>query len=573
MGKARTKPKEKSNRPASVEAASPSWLPSERVAWTALALVVAVAVLLRWRLLDMPLDRDEGEYAYIAQQMLRGVPPYASGYAMKMPGIYVAYAVSMLAFGETIRGIHLGATLAVAASIVVTFLIGRALFNVWIGVAAAAMLALLSNDLALEAPSAQSEHFVVLPVLLGIWTLLGPAGLNPDRDAPAPPAWALLLAGVFFGTALVIKQTGFPFALLALWYVAFVWWKGATRDWRSLLAQLSVLALGTAIPFAMVVVAMYAAGTFDKFWFWTIVYAREYTTMLPLWRGAELFLERSKSILPSLPFVWASAAIGLVAMMSRREFRAQLGLIAPLLVFSAWAVSLGLYFRAHYFLLCTPVIALLAGFGCAALARSAGWLVLGSRAQVGPASILAVTVLVAGASLIMQRDALLFASPHEISRTLYGVNPFPESIEISRELQARMRSDDVLAVIGSEPQLYFYLKKRAPSPHIYMYPLMEPQPFALQMQHELARDFEQAEPDWVVFALGNGSWLSSDESNLWILQWAAGFLRGYERIGVVHIDRNAISYEWDSAALQSQGDSPSPVFIFRRKPNDSPHGA
>jgi hypothetical protein len=52
-----------------------------------LALIVAAVALLRWGLLDVPLERDEGEYAYTAQLLLEGISPYAQAYNMKLPGI------------------------------------------------------------------------------------------------------------------------------------------------------------------------------------------------------------------------------------------------------------------------------------------------------------------------------------------------------------------------------------------------------------------------------------------------------------------------------------------------------
>ena len=49
----------------------------------ALVLVLVLAAGARWRLLDVPLERDEGEYAYAAQLILRGVPSYEHVYSMK----------------------------------------------------------------------------------------------------------------------------------------------------------------------------------------------------------------------------------------------------------------------------------------------------------------------------------------------------------------------------------------------------------------------------------------------------------------------------------------------------------
>ncbi|PYN18494.1 MAG: hypothetical protein DME05_00625, partial [Candidatus Rokuibacteriota bacterium] len=57
----------------------PVEMAAPRSAW-ALCLLAAIGLLaavIRFRLLEIPLDRDEGEYAYFGQLLLAGVPPYA----------------------------------------------------------------------------------------------------------------------------------------------------------------------------------------------------------------------------------------------------------------------------------------------------------------------------------------------------------------------------------------------------------------------------------------------------------------------------------------------------------------
>ena len=67
-----------------------------------------LVIAIRIRLLGIPLERDEGEYAYSGQLMLQGIPPYKLAYNMKFPGTYAAYAAIMAIFGQTIAGIHFG---------------------------------------------------------------------------------------------------------------------------------------------------------------------------------------------------------------------------------------------------------------------------------------------------------------------------------------------------------------------------------------------------------------------------------------------------------------------------------
>ena len=96
--------------------------------WVAIIAVIIAAAVIRSRLLSVPFERDEGEYAYIVQQMLKGVPPYISAYSMKLPGIYVVYALIMTLFGQTHTGIHLGLLIFNAATIFAVFLLAKKLF-------------------------------------------------------------------------------------------------------------------------------------------------------------------------------------------------------------------------------------------------------------------------------------------------------------------------------------------------------------------------------------------------------------------------------------------------------------
>src|SRR5271170_3111981 len=94
-------------------------------AWVALALVILLVMVVRVRLLNLPLERDEGEYAYIGQLMLQGVPPYKMAYVVKLPGAAAVYALSMALFGQTPAAIHLALLLANLAGILLLFLLAR----------------------------------------------------------------------------------------------------------------------------------------------------------------------------------------------------------------------------------------------------------------------------------------------------------------------------------------------------------------------------------------------------------------------------------------------------------------
>src|SRR5215472_5753345 len=98
---------------------------ASRWPWIIVAVAILFSLTVRFRLREMPLERDEGEYAYAGQLILHGVPPYKDAYNMKLPGTYVGYAVLMGLFGQSAAGLHFGVALVNAAAIVLVFTFTR----------------------------------------------------------------------------------------------------------------------------------------------------------------------------------------------------------------------------------------------------------------------------------------------------------------------------------------------------------------------------------------------------------------------------------------------------------------
>ena len=126
-------------------------------------LLLLVAVLVRLRLLDFPLERDEGEYAYAGQLILQGLPPYLLVCNMKLPGIYLAYAAVMAVFGQTTAGIHLGLLVVHLATLPVLYFLARKILDHTGAAIATAAFALMTLSPAYLGLAAHATHFVVLP--------------------------------------------------------------------------------------------------------------------------------------------------------------------------------------------------------------------------------------------------------------------------------------------------------------------------------------------------------------------------------------------------------------------------
>jgi hypothetical protein len=234
--------------------------------------------------------------------------------------------------------------------------------------------------------------------------------------------------------------------------------------------------------------------------------------------------------------------------------RSQALFLTALLAFSFLAVCPGLYFREHYFVLLLPAFALLAGASVTLAEKRLGalvpWLALGAISF----------------SALSQGHFLFEMTPLQIMRETFGINPFPEAIEIAAYIKAHSADNDRVAIIGSEPEIYFYASRQSVTPYVYIYSMMEPHPFALQMQEEFIKDVEEAKPAYVVVVRISPSWLRKPSSPARLGEWYPAFLeKAYAPVGVADIGREQTIYRWDADATYYTSRFDNTVVVYRRQ--------
>jgi len=136
------------------------------IAWGLVIAAILFIAAIRIRLLSIPLERDEGEFAYMGQLMLQGIPPYSLAANMKLPGTYAAYALIMALFGQTIEGIHLGLLLINVSTMLMVFLLARRLFDDYAGVVACVTYGILSLSRAWTGPQPMPHILCCCPHLV-----------------------------------------------------------------------------------------------------------------------------------------------------------------------------------------------------------------------------------------------------------------------------------------------------------------------------------------------------------------------------------------------------------------------
>jgi hypothetical protein len=512
-------------------------------------LVIALIILIRLRLLQIPLERDEGEYAYAGQLMLQGIPPYTLAYNMKFPGIYVAYAVVMAVFGQTITGIHLGLLLINIATIALIFFLARRLWNEIAGSVAAVSYAVLSVSPSVLGLAAHATHFVMLPVVAGTFLLLGPQSSK-----------RLLASGLLFGVGLLMKQPACFFILYGVSYLLVrdlctgLGLRQAAR--RSLL-----FAIAAILPLAIACLLLFRAGVFNAFWFWTIDYAREYGSLVSIAQARQIFVPNLKTAIGASWPLWVLAAVGLLLWMWNKPPTRHRTLIAGFVACSILALSSGFYFRSHYFVLILPAVSLFVGFAIAGLTSLMPRRIIG----LGFTPLLLFAVA-AGLFFFAERDVLFRLTPSAVSRQLYWGNPFPESVQIADYLRAHSARSDTIAVLGSEPQIYFYANRHSATGYIYTYGLMEPQKYARQMQEEMIREIERARPKFLISVITRYSWLQRPQSDPLIFTWATEYTaENYSVAGFVNIMPSGQTDYYFTNIPQAVPELGNYILIYERK--------
>ena len=134
-------------------------------------------------------------------------------------------------------------------------------------------------------------------------------------------------------------------------------------------------------------------------------------------------------------------------------------------------------------------------------------------------------------------------------------------------IRSRSNITDKIAVLGSEPQIYFYTGRQSATGYMYTYSLMENHEYALNMQEEMIREIESSSPKFLVLVYVSTSWLARPNSEKYIFGWLDDYTRrNYLLVGVADIIFPEMTvYRWDDDAKKYTLRSPAHVLVFMKR--------
>jgi len=159
-----------------------------------------------------------------------------------------------------------------------------------------------------------------------------------------------------------------------------------------------------------------------------------------------------------------------------------------------------------------------------------------------------------------------------ILRSVYGSNPFPETVEIANYININSKPEDQTALIGSEPEFFIYTNKNYLSRHAYFAAIVADFKQHPQWQREFAADIEKAKPRYIVFYNHSISLFVQPNTEKYIFEWVNKYTAAhYKIIGVADmVDGQQTNYVWKEALNTYQPKGQNIIYIYERNPEPAP---
>lgn len=412
-----------------------------------LVVIMIVAVALRLAFLHEVLERDEGWYATIAQEILRGGIPYRDAIEQKPPGVFYLYAAAIALFGASVEALRIFTTIYALVTLISVYWLTRHLAGQLAGLFSAAIFAIYSPAPLLQGSSSNCEVFLVLPLVLSVIFFVH-ARDHGDRRL-------LAVSGLMAGIAILIKPVALPYMVLLLIFTVF--FVPGRRVWQRDSKNMAIFLLPSIALALVTILYFYLNGALHQFLFWTVkvpyIYVRNTTDIKSIDLSGLVRFASHELLLPLL----LSSVTASVLLL--RKSTPNLRLVALLLPVAIVATLMPGRSFPHYFIQLFPFMAILGGIGLAMLLHAKRTLLLCATPLV---------LLLFG--VYLRKDYPLFVTlpVDSVSRYKYGEDGtnFVTSAKIADYIKARTLPDDYIFQWGLEPELYFLAGRRAPVPYI-----------------------------------------------------------------------------------------------------------
>ena len=467
-------------------------------------------VILAYRFLSVnqPLGRDQGIFACVGQNMLKGWVPYRDLWDQKPPGIHFSYAFFIWLFGDSMKVVQAMDLAVYALTAFMVYSVVREMSGVRTGTLAMLVYFFYSDPLFYGYSNgywarSQAETYMVPFLIGGLWIFM--------RFLRSRKARLAYLAGMFWGAAFLFKYTAvfYPVsALVFMWLTAFPQGRRLSRPNLCRFGRTLIILLcgfGTSlVPFVIYFAARGALGDLIEA---TVFYNLKYVVAATKSNGGPgTMLAQLVKWIQRNPFLWLTGIAGGIAVAARVRGNRR-GVILLFYLAAAWAaIAANRRYFHYYFIQIAPPLAMLSAYvldlGIKAMREK--------RLQLLAFPALAACVLLLALDVQRVRRNLEPDLDFALGKTsqaeywagfVTGDFSFLADMYLARYLEERTDPEDPVFIFGFEPLVYFLADRRPASRYIYNDPITSPglSPEAANAKIEMmVADLERSRPAYIV---------------------------------------------------------------------------
>jgi hypothetical protein len=513
------------------------------VLFRALAGILSLGVLFtslfsRYKMLELPLSRDEGAYGYLGKMAIQGKIPYVDFHEMKPPLLYYFYGLGGALFGFNDTGMRIFALVLTLLSSIFIFFIIKEFSDTVSGLVGAAFYSFVSMNMFCFGFSMVAEHIINVLILGAICLMVRTKKKILLNN---------FFLGIIFAIDVLVKQSAFLFFPLFLFGI----WQNTKEQWMK--PMISFLS-GGFLVLILTILFLQFNGALDAAKYWLIEYPSQYGESVS-WEKGKIYFQFFFTQFFSFSFVHnAFLTLCLFGSFIAIKKRENLFFIFYFLLAFA-SVFPGLRFYGQYWLLILPPLAICASLLIGTLnhyVKNVGYLIC-------------IFVLFALLHQFNDKKSYYFSSTpsRKMDRLLDG-NPFEQIKNMSKYANSIMSKEDNILMLGSEPQVYLYTNKNAPIDYVYTGFFAKNIQKNIEFRVDMMRQIESSKPNYILFNIFPYSWLLIPGANTDIYEKSFRYAtENYQAIASYDLSKKAYFYSSKGDAIDAY--KANQIILFKRR--------
>ncbi len=496
-----------------------------------LLIPIFTTILLRLNLIDFPLERDEGEYSYLGQLFLENIRPYTESFTMKLPGTYFFFGIIFQFFGESIRTIHITLLFIQILILFVLYFLLKDFFSDLVLFFIHMSFAVVNTAEIFLGFAFHATHLVSLFFLISFFLFIKAKNYSKN--------YLFFLSGFFLAISFLMKQQAM-YLVLGSFITYPIYLKLENYNLKKIF--FSGLSFGIGFLFILFCLTIYLIqnNILNDFWFWCFDYSSKYIGLVNINEGIQNFLYVTKIFHKNFPYMIPLFLFGLIFFPFVKLEKKDKFLIINFLIFSFLTVTPGLFFRGHYFIPFLPFFIIFSGIPFLILEQK-----FQNKKIINLLFIIIILMNLYGVN--KNKDYYQKKDLIKTFRFNYLGAPFIEAKQISEFIKNESNLNDKIAIIGSEPEIFFYTKLKSLTGYIYLYPLMEKHIYSYKLLNDMFEKISNNKPKFIILVHSEIEFLASIsfEENSKLLKEKVSEIeqnKDYKKIGIVQIMRSSSEY-------------------------------